>query len=110
MNICKTAFDNNEERSLQLESGNFDTLTKLVRQGYGMTLIPYLHALELTQQKDQKRLKPFDSPKPTREISLIYSRAELKMPIVNAMAEIIKNSVPEHLLTSSEEGFVSSIH
>jgi LysR family hydrogen peroxide-inducible transcriptional activator len=109
MNICKTAFDTSEERKLQLESGNFDTLTKLVRQGYGMTLIPYLHALELTQQEDQQRIKPFARPKPTREISLVYSRAELKMPIVNAMAEIIKNSVPEQLLTPAEDGFVSSI-
>lgn len=109
INICKTAFDPDMDRPLQLESGNFDTLVKLVRQGYGMTLLPYLHALDLRKQKDQKLIKPFDNPKPTREISLVYSRAELKMALVKALSEVIEKSVPAQLLEHGEGAFVSAI-
>lgn len=109
INICKTAFDPAQERALQLESGNFETLIKLAEQGHGMTLVPYLYALELRQQQQKELLKTFDHPKPTREISMVYSRAELKMSIIGALSDVIQASVPDRLLEQEEGAFISGI-
>jgi LysR family hydrogen peroxide-inducible transcriptional activator len=84
-------------KSLHLESGNFDILMKLSKKGFGMTLIPYLHAIDLGQE-ETKMVKPIADPQPTREISLVYSRAELKIKVIDALAKIVKQAVPEKLL------------
>jgi hypothetical protein len=61
-----------------------------------MTLIPYLHALDLNEE-DARLVKPIAEPTPTREISLVYSRAELKIRIIGALSEVISQSVPARL-------------
>ena len=109
INICQTAFDQTSTRSLRLESGSFDTLIKLSRQGFGMTLIPYLKAIEMTSPKDRANIKPFAAPKPAREISLIFGRGQFKTHILRALADCIKESVPEKLLEAEQDSFVSPI-
>ncbi|MFZ9848512.1 MAG: hypothetical protein ACO3EE_10225 [Flavobacteriales bacterium] len=81
-----------------MESGNFETLIKLAKQGFGMTLIPYLMSLDLKETEDKKYLRPFDKPQPSREISVIYRRAQLKIHIIEKLEEAIKNAVPKHML------------
>jgi LysR family hydrogen peroxide-inducible transcriptional activator len=96
LNICnKVTAD--EDKPIDLESGNFETLIRLSKQGFGMTLLPYLHALDLPED-DQRFIKPIADPKPTREVSLIYTRAELKIKVINEMGNIIRKTVPEKLL------------
>lgn len=97
INLCPNSLAVGRLRNLELESGNFDILTKLAKKGYGMTLLPYLHALDLPEE-DQKYVKPIADPKPTREISLVYSRAELKIKVIQALGQIICESVPSKLL------------
>ena len=109
IHICSTAFTMNDQQRVRLESGSFDTLIKLSRQGFGMTLIPYLKAIEMKGAKDRDRIKPFAQPKPTREISLVYGRGQFKTHILEALAQIVKKSVPEALLEKDEGDFVSPI-
>lgn len=109
INICRSEFKK-EEKQVQLESGSFETLVKLSRQGFGMTLIPYLKALEMKGQKDKERIKSFAAPKPTREISMVYRRARLKQALIHAVVKEIKDAVPEQLLEMPENGFVSGIY
>jgi len=101
LNICKNA-PSPENQSLSMESGNFETLIKLSKKGLGITLIPYLHALDLPEA-DQKSAKPIAEPKPTREISLVYSRAELKIRVIEELNKIILKSVPEKLTSEKNE-------
>ena len=54
----------------------------------GMTLLPYLHTLQLKEVQEQ-RLKHFEKPEPAREISLIYHKSELKLQITTALKEVI---------------------
>jgi LysR family hydrogen peroxide-inducible transcriptional activator len=87
INLCRTyKVDNN--KGFQLESGSFDTLIKLSKEGLGMTLLPYLHTLDLNET-DKKLLREFTSPQPAREISLIYHKSQLKMQLIEAL----KNSI-----------------
>ncbi|HIB37553.1 hydrogen peroxide-inducible genes activator [Mesonia sp.] len=91
LNICKTN-RNIDHASFQLESGSFETLIKLANEGLGMTLLPYLHTLELPE-KESKNLRMFEEPSPAREVSLIYNKSELKMQIIEALQQIISGVV-----------------
>ena len=96
LNICNETGPK-VPKPIDLESGNFDTLTRLSKKGFGMTLIPYMHAIDISKE-DQQFVKPIADPKPSREISLVYSRAELKIKVINELHKIIRSSVPEKLL------------
>lgn len=91
LNICKNR-NANINRPYQIESGSFETLVKLSHEGLGMTLLPYLNTLELSE-KQQNNLKHFQNPKPAREISLLYYKSELKLQIIKALEETIKGVI-----------------
>jgi len=110
INLCKSAFPetNTNEQILELESGNFETLIRLSNQGFGMTLLPYLTALDLDEE-NRKYIKPIEHPQPSREISIIHSKAQLKLSIVEIITDIIRKQLPEKLLDSSEGKIMSPL-
>lgn len=91
LNLCKAEKDR-EKKTFQLRSGSFETLVNLCNEGLGMTLLPYLHTQNLNE-KDKKNLRMFKDPVPAREVSLIYSKSELKIQIISALQDIISNVV-----------------
>lgn len=91
INLCK-ANRNFEAGPFQLESGSFETLIKLSNEGLGMTLLPYLHTLDINESHHQN-LKMFKDPVPAREVSLIYNKSELKMQIIEALRTTIAGVV-----------------
>ncbi|WP_339873278.1 LysR substrate-binding domain-containing protein [Olleya marilimosa] len=91
INLCK-AFKNHNDDKFQLESGSIETLVKLSNEGLGMTLMPYLHTLDLNE-KAKENLHYFTEPSPAREVSLIYHKSELKMQIIEAMQDVISGIV-----------------
>ena len=102
INICGSLFDNKKKEGVQLESGSFETLVKLSKQGFGMTLVPYLKAIELKNIEPEGTIKPFSRPQPMREISIIHHRTHLKISIIEALAKCIQETVPEHMLANAE--------
>ncbi|MCL5129705.1 LysR substrate-binding domain-containing protein [Algibacter sp. L4_22] len=91
INLCKT-FKNQTEEKFQLESGSIETLIRLSNEGLGMTLLPYLHTLEIND-KEKENLHYFNDPTPAREVSLIYHKSELKMQIIEALQDVISGVV-----------------
>ncbi|MBC7641196.1 MAG: LysR family transcriptional regulator [Flavobacterium sp.] len=91
LNICKSNNKSNEN-TFKIESGSFETLIKLADEGLGITLLPYLHTLDL-KEKDKLKLKQFVAPKPAREVSLIYPKSELKIQIIDALRNTIAGVV-----------------
>ncbi len=91
LNLCK-ASRNYEGDSFQLESGSFETLVKLSNEGLGMTLLPYLHTLDI-KDTDNSKLKMFKDPVPAREVSLIYNKSELKIHIIDALRNTISGVI-----------------
>ena len=87
INLCRT-YKTDNKKSFQLASGSFDTLIKLTKEGLGMTLLPYLHTLDLNDL-DKSHLREFISPPPAREVSLIYHKSQLKMQLIEALKNII---------------------
>lgn len=91
LNLCK-ASRNFEGDNFQLESGSFETLIKLSNEGLGMTLLPYLHTLDV-KERDKLKLKMFKDPVPAREVSLIFNKSELKIQIIEALRKTIAGVV-----------------
>lgn len=92
LNLCKNNPGNSDKFNFHIESGSFETLIKLADEGLGTTLLPYLHTLDL-KEKDKAKLRQFKDPKPAREVSLIYSRNELKIHIIDALRNVISGVV-----------------
>ncbi|WP_300566528.1 LysR substrate-binding domain-containing protein [Flavobacterium sp.] len=87
LNLCKNTSQNGDNK-FQIESGSFETLIKLANEGLGITLLPYLHSLDL-KESDKLKLKHFVEPKPAREVSLIFPKNELKIHIIDALRQTI---------------------
>ncbi|MGB3342595.1 MAG: LysR substrate-binding domain-containing protein [Aequorivita sp.] len=91
INLCKASKKISNEK-FQLQSGSFETLIKLSDEGLGMTLLPYLHTLDVAPERT-KNLKFFKDPSPAREVSLIYSKSELKMQIIDVLHNTISGVI-----------------
>lgn len=91
INLCKS-FKKQTDDNFQLESGSIETLVKLSNEGLGMTLLPYLHTMDLNDNL-KSNLRHFNEPSPAREVSLIYHKSELKMQIIDAMHGVISGII-----------------
>lgn len=91
LNLCKNN-SVNDLNHFQIQSGSFETLIKLADEGLGVTLLPYLHTLNLNDA-DKVKLRNFAEPKPAREVSLIYPKTELKIHIIEALRNTISGVI-----------------
>lgn len=95
INLCKS-YHIDDEEAFSLESGSFETLIKLANEGLGMTLLPYLHTLEI-KEIEKKYLHNFEKPAPAREVSLLYQKSGLKIQIIEVLqatiAGLIKGAI-----------------
>ena len=96
LNICDHSKDKSLKNPINFESGNFETLKNMVLKSDGYTILPHMAIKQLsTHQK--KYVRPFSSPTPTREISLILNKDCLKRRIIDAIEEEILGVIPEDL-------------
>jgi len=89
LNLCSIKDLN---KQFELKSGNFETLINLSNNGPWMTILPYLHSKFLSDSS-KKNLIKFNDPIPAREISIIYSKTQLKLPIINALKATISKVI-----------------
>ncbi|MDO5608905.1 MAG: LysR substrate-binding domain-containing protein [Capnocytophaga sp.] len=91
LNIChKQLAESN--KGFRIKSGSFETLIHLADEGLGMTLIPYLHSLNLND-KQKKNIRTFTAPQPAREISVVYHKNELKVQLIDALYSVVSGVV-----------------
>ncbi len=107
LKLCHRVQD--PSQGVKYESGNFQTLIKLVDSGCGMTLIPELTALSLDKTKFKSCVFQFKDPAPKREISLITKRRYAKASIARAISDTIRDSLPGDVKTKrNKKGLVIS--
>ncbi|MDR2683034.1 MAG: hydrogen peroxide-inducible genes activator, partial [Dysgonamonadaceae bacterium] len=82
--------------SIKYESGSIDTLINVVDYNPGITIIPEMHAMGLSEEK-QENLRPFKNLTAVREVSLIVSKDYVRRTLLNTVLEIIRNSVPKSM-------------
>ncbi len=106
LNFC--AVPGRQETALgnvRFQSGSLDTLRRLVMNNPGYTLLPALMALSLRKDEQAAHLRPFKSPVPTREISLIYRRDHWKLAIIRAIENTIASTLPPSIHQRPQKNF-----
>ena len=78
-------------RLARFDSGNLETLKRLVERGNGMTLLPALAAADLSTAAQRKLLIPFDSPAPGRAIRMVRRRHHVREHLVRALATVVQD-------------------
>ena len=96
INLCKLA-DNPQHLNFKYESGSLETLKKMVDQEGGATLFPELAVSELSKSDKEKTLH-IGEDNPYREVSLVFTRSQVKTKLIEVIGEEIKSKVPKHML------------
>ena len=104
LNLCKLSRDNGLHDNLKFESGNLETLKNMVINSSGYTLLPQLAVMNLSSE-DLKYVREFQSPIPTREVSLVHNRIFLKEKIISALEESIIENLPEVLTSMKKKNY-----
>jgi LysR family transcriptional regulator, hydrogen peroxide-inducible genes activator len=91
--ICQQA-EAQEQHNFEYQSGSLEALKNMVMKQGGATLLPELATLELSKA-EKELIRPFNTPAPLREVSLIMRRTFLKKRQVDAL----KKQINEHLPT-----------
>lgn len=105
LNICKSAVSERYNNRVLYESGSLEALKKLVDKSGGFTLVPELFTLDM--DKDEKsKLRGFDEPIPTREVSLIVKKSFMKKKLLDALHSEIKNCLPPIIKTRKNENVI----
>ena len=103
MNLCE--LQRQAHPQIEYQSGSIETLIRLVERQQGVTIIPELALMHLSKEQ-KKKIKAFQAPAPTREVSLLTYRHSLKGRLVQALREVILKNLPPSLLGRSGENLV----
>jgi LysR family hydrogen peroxide-inducible transcriptional activator len=91
------------------ESGNLETLARMVERGLGCTLLPYLAAMphgavgRAPRSRRDGVVVPFQEPIPAREISLVTSRLHATRRVCDALATTIQEALPRALRSAKAD-------
>jgi LysR family hydrogen peroxide-inducible transcriptional activator len=91
--------------AIKYESGSIETLIHVVDYNPGITIIPEMHAMGLSEEK-QENLRPFKNTTAVREISLVVGNDYVRKTLLNRILEIIRNSVPKSMQNPELKTFV----
>jgi len=86
------------------EAGSIDTLVKIVDINGGYTVIPELH-IDLLTESQKLNLRKIVKPEATREISVVIRHDFVREGVLNAVAECIKQIIPNHMLDARLKKF-----
>lgn len=108
--LCSLKKDEVSVKNLKLEASSFDTLLNMVDEFGGLTLIPELYYLSLSEER-RKRVTPFNAPVPVREMSIVFHKPHAKGRIIKALADLIRSNINEtlrsHLIPEEELDVIS---
>lgn len=78
--------------------GSMETFMRMVESGKGMTFIPGLAVMQLSEEQ-KKLVRPFAIPRPTRQINIITRTDFIRHAVLDMLVEKIKVAVPKDMLT-----------
>jgi LysR family hydrogen peroxide-inducible transcriptional activator len=92
LNLCELRKYSNLH--FRYETGNIETLKRMVDKSDGITILPELAVMEFTKA-EMNHVKRLKEPSPAREVSLVTHRDHLKMKLIKTLKEEIVNIVPK---------------
>ncbi|MBC7450259.1 MAG: LysR family transcriptional regulator [Cytophagales bacterium] len=98
INLCGIAQTNYREGYFNYESGNIETLLRMVDTEGGVTLVPELATIGFNA-KQQRMVKQIgkSAQHPVREVSLVYSREHHKKNLLDKLKSCIIDSLPDEV-------------
>ncbi len=78
--------------------GSMETFMRMVESGKGITFIPELAFLQLTDEQ-RELVRPFAIPRPTREIVLVTDTDFIRISLLAVLKEEILAAVPKEMLS-----------
>jgi len=106
--LCQKKKKIGDNSFVRYEAGNIDTLINIVDLNYGLTVIPEMSAMGLSEER-QENLRIFKDLTAVREVSLVVSNDYVRKTMLNTMIEIIKDSVPKSMKDPELKKFVVSL-
>ncbi len=102
INLCDQSLSGH--KNFHYESGSLEGLKNMVNRYQGITLLPELATMELTEE-EKGRLRPFKGSSPIREVSIVLNRSFLKQKLVELLFNEIAEAIPVEM-TSKTHGVV----
>jgi LysR family hydrogen peroxide-inducible transcriptional activator len=94
--ICELSNDSGEKNlNIEFKAGSLGSLLRFTKANKGITILPYLSALELSEI-DREKLTPFTNPVPARSVGLVTHRHFVKMKLLEKLQEIIQQTVTSY--------------
>jgi LysR family hydrogen peroxide-inducible transcriptional activator len=95
VSICEIENSADTDLSFSYESGSLEAIKRLVDVYGGVTLLPELAQFGLGAE-DSKKIKFLKDPIPTREVSIITHRNNLKNKLISILGKEIKSGLPQN--------------
>src|SRR5688572_15456064 len=94
LNLCELR--KHSDLHFKYETGNIETLKRMVEKSDGITILPELAVMEFgkSQMKFVKKLK---EPSPAREVSIVTHRDHIKTKLIKTLKEEILSIVPKQM-------------
>ena len=96
MNLCQLRKKSEHGIQFEYEAGSLETLRRMVDLYDGVTILPELATIDLTEEQ-KIHLRHFKQPVPVREVSLVVHRTFVKKRLVEAMKQEIMDHIPEKI-------------
>jgi len=94
LNLCELR--KHTDLHFKYETGNIETLKRMVDQTDGITILPELAVMEFGADQ-MKFVKKLRSPSPAREVSLVTHRNHIKTRLIKSLKEEILDIVPRQM-------------
>ncbi|CAG5018098.1 Hydrogen peroxide-inducible genes activator [Dyadobacter sp. CECT 9275] len=92
--LCELSRNSEFGSSFQYRSGSIETLMRMVDKNGGITILPELAVMELSEDR-KTFIRSFRFPEPTREICLAVNREQIKTRLIDALKTGILEFVPK---------------
>jgi LysR family transcriptional regulator, hydrogen peroxide-inducible genes activator len=94
LNLCELR--RTADLRFKYETGNIETLKRMVDKSDGITILPELAVLEFNKSQ-MKLVKRLQEPSPAREVSLVKHRDHMKIKLIKTLEEEILKIVPKEM-------------
>jgi LysR family transcriptional regulator, hydrogen peroxide-inducible genes activator len=104
--VCSLKKSPSTFSNVTFQSGNLETLIKIINRGDGFTLLPQMCVDQLSKKDKDLHLRSIHQPIPSREVSLVSSRLFYKEKYLDALEKIILNEIPDSLRSPKKKNII----
>ena len=103
LNLCE--IKQNTDLHFSYQTGNIESLKRMVDKSDGLTIMPELAIAEFTDEQ-HKRIKKIYKPRPVREVSLVTHRDHIKTKLIQSLRNEIIQVIPKHMQHAQQKRIV----